>query len=116
MFESLSLKIKSVGGFMKTHQYLVLVMACAIVLIIIAVFSLTQIFELKMNLNDSEERIAEMTVRMAQWEQAASENEVLIAENAVLTAENDSVIATNSELERQNGELLKKFDGLSKPQ
>ena len=123
MFEVINSKIKTAGQFMKTHHYLSLAMACTVVLIIIAIFSLTQIVELKSDVRDYESQIDTLTTQMQQWEKAASENEILLAENkavelenATLIAENDSIIATNSELERQNGELLKKFDGLSKPQ
>ena len=123
MFENISSKIKNVGAAAKVHSNLVFATAFLVVLIVIAVFSLTQIVGLKSEVRDYEAKIADMTVQMKQWEQSAAENEVLTAENkkveaenTALAEENNDIIATNSELERQNGELLKKFDGLSKPQ
>ena len=123
MFEGISLKIKNAREFAKTHHFMLLAMVCVIALLVIALFSLTQILELKSDARDYETKITDMTVQMQQWEQAAEENKVLMAENkevadknAALIEENNNIIATNSELERQNGELSKKFDGLSKPQ
>ena len=123
MFGNISIGIKTVVQFFKSHHFLLLGMACVVVLLVIAVLALTQILGLKSEVRDYENEIVALNTQMQQWEQAAAENEVLVAENkavadenAALSAENDSIVATNSELERQNGELLKKFDGLSKPQ
>lgn len=123
MFDSISLKIKTAFQFIKTHHFRSLAIACVVVLIIIALFSLTQIVELKSEVRGYENEIVTLTTKMQQWEQAATENEILMAENkavesenASLKAENESIVATNGELERQNGDLLKKYNGLSKPQ
>ena len=123
MFESISLKTKNVGQFVKTNRYLLIAIVCVIALIIIVIFSLKQIGGLKADVLDYEGQVVTLTAQMKQWENAAAENEILIEENKAvelknteLIEENESINATNSELERQNGELSKKFDGLSKPQ
>jgi cell division protein FtsB len=118
----LSEKFSGLGLYVSKQRYTLIAVVGLASFLIVMIFAIALVVELKADVLDYEGKIAIMSSRMERWERAASDNEVLLAENNelitendVLSAENNNLSAANSELERQNGDLSKKFDGLSKP-
>ena len=123
-------------AYIRNNKTLVICVAALIVFVIFALVSFAQLEALKKDSAGFESQIAALTERTADYEKMMELNEELVAKNEELTSSNDELTDKNDrlsanieshrfgkeelyaaidELERLNGDLLKKFDGLSKP-
>ena len=111
------------------NRYLLIVIAMLAVFAVTITLLFIEINKLNYDVELYEKQVAYLTEKRTDYEAAIANNEelririsqlenrteVLEFKNETLKDEKDGLADKNDELERLNGDLLKKFDGLSKP-
>jgi len=121
---------------MRNNKALVVSVAALIVFVVFAMVSIARIDALETETEEYRNQNIALHERTTDYDEVLKRSATLIEENAELIeenielsirnnklsadnkeleTENDELSAANSELERLNGDLLKKFDGLSRP-
>ena len=114
---------------MRKHKNKFITAAVAAVFVVLIIIFFVQINKLNNEIQTYESEIMFLSEKHSEYVSAISRHDKLLTEIAQLKnkskeledlcnsikEENNELAAEKDELERQNGDLLKKFDGLSKP-